>query len=117
MNCFISIIEEAYASSKEMNKDNWIYSYLKIDPRYVQIKDLEDKENQKNSINNIQPVRNKHSSSISLGTSRRNESDISPSRVKGLIREIGIKGSGNQEKIKEDIVKHLNSLFGYVDRF
>jgi hypothetical protein len=47
MNVFISIIEEAYVSTKMKNQNHWIYSYLKIDPDYVQIKDLEElKENE-----------------------------------------------------------------------
>lgn len=46
MNVFISIIEEAYVSTKMKNQNHWIYSYLKIDPDYVKIKDLESlKEN------------------------------------------------------------------------
>lgn len=37
MNVFISIIEEAYVSSKTRDKNHWIYSYLKVDPQYVEI--------------------------------------------------------------------------------
>ena len=37
MNVFISIIEEAYVSSKTRDRNHWIYSYLKVDPQYVEI--------------------------------------------------------------------------------
>lgn len=37
MNVFISIIEEAYVASKTKDKNHWIYSYLKVDPQYVEI--------------------------------------------------------------------------------
>lgn len=37
MNVFISIIEEAYVSSKTRDKNHWIYSYLKVDPQFVEI--------------------------------------------------------------------------------
>lgn len=38
MNVFISIIEEAYVSSKTKDRSHWIYSYLKVDPQYIEIK-------------------------------------------------------------------------------
>ncbi len=38
MNVFISIIEEAYVSSKTKDRSHWIYSYLKVDPNYIEIK-------------------------------------------------------------------------------
>jgi hypothetical protein len=46
MNVFISIIEEAYVSTKMQNQNHWIYSYLKIDPNYVHIKDIDDSKNE-----------------------------------------------------------------------
>jgi len=45
MNVFISIIEEAYVSTKMKNQNHWIYSYLKVDPNYVRIKDVDELEN------------------------------------------------------------------------
>jgi hypothetical protein len=37
-NIFISIIEEAYVVVKLRNKTSWIYNYVKIEPKLVQIK-------------------------------------------------------------------------------
>lgn len=44
MNIFISIIEEAYISSKTRDKNHWIYSYLKVDPQFVDIQSGENKK-------------------------------------------------------------------------
>lgn len=44
MNIFISIIEEAYISSKARDKNHWIYSYLKVDPQFVDIQSGENKK-------------------------------------------------------------------------
>lgn len=44
MNVFISIIEEAYVSSKTKDKNHWIYSYLKVDPEYIEINADKPKE-------------------------------------------------------------------------
>ncbi len=46
MNVFISIIEEAYVSTKMRNQNHWIYSYLKIDPNYIKIKDVGEAGNE-----------------------------------------------------------------------
>lgn len=48
MNVFISIIEEAYVSSKMHNRNHWVYSYLKIDPNYVSL-DEKGQEDQSKS--------------------------------------------------------------------
>ena len=37
-NVFVSIIEEAYVVTKLRNKTSWIYDYVKIEPKYVQMK-------------------------------------------------------------------------------
>lgn len=37
MNVFISIIEESYVASKTQERNHWIYSYLKVDPNYIEI--------------------------------------------------------------------------------
>jgi len=37
-NIFISIIEEAYVVTKLRNKTSWIYNYIKLEPKYVEIK-------------------------------------------------------------------------------
>ena len=57
MNVFISIIEEAYVSSKTKDKNHWIYSYLKVDPQYIEIntdgnEQLKKIEDINNKINN-----------------------------------------------------------------
>ena len=38
MNVFIAIIEEAYITIKMKNRNHWIYAYLKMDPKYEEIK-------------------------------------------------------------------------------
>lgn len=47
MNVFISIIEEAYVSSKTRDKNHWIYSYLKVDPQFVEIHEEGNKQIEK----------------------------------------------------------------------
>ena len=39
MNVFIAIIEEAYITIKMKNRNHWIYAYLKLDPKYEEIKE------------------------------------------------------------------------------
>ena len=42
MNVFIAIIEEAYVSTRMQNKNNLIFTYLKLDPEYVEFKEDDD---------------------------------------------------------------------------
>jgi hypothetical protein len=113
MNVFISIIEEAYASSKEKNKENWIYSYLKIDPKYVSIRDLENKQDQ--PLPQLTNVRG--SLPLPKVKSESKKESVSPIKTRNLIREIGIRNINNDDKLKEELVKTLNALFMNVKNF
>jgi len=45
MNVFIAIIEEAYITIKMKDKNHWIYMYLKLDSKYIGMKEGERKKN------------------------------------------------------------------------
>ena len=51
MNVFIAIIEEAYITIKMKDKNHWIYMYLKLDPKYVELK--EDKTSKNNQLSSL----------------------------------------------------------------
>ena len=90
MNVFISIIEEAYVSTKMKNQNHWIYSYLKVDPRYIQIKDIDDIQNKPND-NSVFSNANEIQTKIKdkMKTFSKEERDLLSSvKSKNILREV-----------------------------
>lgn len=133
MNVFISIIEEAYVSIKMKSQNHWIYSYLKIDPKYVEI----NKENQPESSNTKDTKEiekkedNRFSKMNSLNRSLVNTADqlydknfekmMSKVNSKNMLREILLNNDGQLknkvkpgEKNKEELEKILDTYFKNV---
>jgi len=46
MNVFIAIIEEAYISTRMKHKNSLIYTYLKLEPDFVEFKEQDDLSDQ-----------------------------------------------------------------------
>ena len=116
MNVFISIIEEAYVSTKIKNQNHWIYSYLKIDPKYVEIKDIkgETEIKEENKDNKKLPIKKAISINSSYDVKDRQQRKIvSDVKSKNILREI-ISDTRNMEEQREDIEKILNTLFNSV---
>jgi hypothetical protein len=115
MNVFISIIEEAYVSTKIKNQNHWIYSYLKIDPRYVELKDIDKNPESPDKKNNFKP-QFRHSqalpNSFELGGKehRKIANDV---KSKNILRE-AISSNKQEEFNKEDVERVLNSHFNTV---
>jgi hypothetical protein len=115
MNVFISIIEEAYVSTKIKNQNHWIYSYLKIDPRYVELKDIDKGIESPEKKPQVKP----HSrSTLAMANSfdiggkeqRRIVTDV---KSKNILREF-ISSNKPEEINKDDVEKILNSHFNTV---
>jgi hypothetical protein len=116
MNVFISIIEEAYVSTKIKNQNHWIYSYLKIDPRYVELKDIDKNDESPEKKSKPQPQ-----SSLGLGSSfdiggKAHRKIVSDVKSKNILREV-ISTEKSEEFNKDDVEKVLNSHFNTVILF
>lgn len=114
MNVFISIIEEAYASTKIRNQSQWIYSYLKIDPNYVEINNL-DNNNSKTMEESYSPEK-KHDFSRSLKKSlelpeKEHKKIMSKVKSQNILNEIISDRRGNKLKMKQDYEKNLEIYF------
>ena len=138
MNVFISIIEEAYVSIKMKSQNHWIYSYLKLDQKYVEINNKDNGKNEEKNGNSFdKKEENKFSRLNSLnlnqGKSFANNSDqlydknfermVSKVNSKNMLREIllnneneGNKSKANEkgERTKEELEKLLENYFKNV---
>ena len=106
MNVFISIIEEAYVSSKMRNQNHWIYNYLKIDPSIAQIAGIENE----GMIN----VENMSQDEIKDELDKRiRKLEEGLERCEGLVDEVeGIK----EREIKENMRKYLKGQLEDVEK-
>jgi hypothetical protein len=138
MNVFISIIEEAYVSIKMKSQNHWIYSYLKLDQKYVEINNKDEgKSEDKNNISINQTAigkdGNKYPNTLTSKKSYMNNTDqlydknfermVSKVNSKNMLREILLnnENEGNKlrvsekgEKTKEELEKILDNYFKNV---
>jgi hypothetical protein len=119
MNVFISIIEEAYVSTKIKNQNHWIYSYLKIDPKYVEIKDIKGENEKMEEVKDNRKLPLKKA--ISIGSNydvqdRQQRKIVSDVKSKNILREILSDTKTNDEQ-RENVEKTLNILFNTVKFF
>lgn len=142
MNVFISIIEEAYVSIKMKSQNHWIYSYLKLDQKYVEINNNKEKENEKEDTKNPPSPEKKleekrfsriNSFNLTQGKIITNNSDqlydknfermVSKVNSKNMLREIllnneneGSRFKANEkgERTKEELEKILENYFKNV---
>jgi len=134
MNVFISIIEEAYVSIKMKSQNHWIYSYLKIDPKYVEINKENDKDNNIKNGNQDKKEENRFSKMNSMSKSLVNTSDqlydknfekmMSKVNSKNILRDILLNNDTYSkhkikpgEKNKEELEKILETYFKNVKLF
>lgn len=133
MNVFISIIEEAYVSIKMKSQNHWIYSYLKIDPKYVEINKENEKENlDKTATQDKKEEQSRFSKMNSMSKSLVNTSDqlydknfekmMSKVNSKNMLRDILLNNESiNRSKIrpgeksKEELEKILDTYFKNVN--
>jgi len=145
MNVFISIIEEAYVSIKMKSQNHWIYSYLKLDEKYVEINNKENGNGKTEDKNSLSPLKKgkeetkfskMNSMSLSPGRSLANntidqlydknfERMVSKVNSKNMLREILLnnenegnkfKGNDKREKTKEELEKILENYFKNVKK-
>jgi hypothetical protein len=123
MNVFISIIEEAYVSTKMKNQNHWIYSYLKIDPNYVQLKDVDENKQKRHSQtndNNIPDIAESKASRFLEKHNKEGEKVINHIKSKNIFREAIFESSkkkNNNNKIdKVDYEKTIESHFNSVNK-
>lgn len=132
MNVFISIIEEAYVSIKMKSQNHWIYSYLKIDPKYVEINKENEKETlNKTGINDKKDEQSRFSKMNSMSKSLVNTADqlydknfekmMSKVNSKNMLRDILLNNDTTNrnrirpgEKSKEELEKILDTYFKNV---
>lgn len=108
MNVFISIIAEAYVSSKMRNRNHWIYNYLKVDPQFAQISGFEQ-ENvvQLPEIENMEMIEIKEE--LNKRIIRFNKNII---RCRGLSKDLSkIDNKITQEQLKA----YLNTQFNTIE--
>ena len=114
MNVFISIIEEAYVSTKIKNQNHWIYSYLKIDPRYVELKDIDKGIESPEKKEKVKP---QSRSTLALANSfdiggKEQRKIVTEVKSKNILREVI--SNKPEEFNKDDVEKILNSHFNTV---
>ncbi len=131
MNVFISIIEEAYVSIKMKSQNHWIYSYLKIDPKYVEINKENEKDNNTTKNNIGQDKKEEKFSRLnSMSKSLVNTADqlydrnfekmMSKVNSKNMLRDILLNNDLTKnkmkpgEKNKEELEKILDTYFKNV---
>ena len=132
MNVFISIIEEAYVSIKMKSQNHWIYSYLKIDPKYVEINKENEKDNlNKSGMQDKKDEQSRFSKVNSMSKSLVNTADqlydknfekmISKVNSKNMLRDILLNNDTTnrnkirpEERSKEDLEKILDTYFKNV---
>lgn len=147
MNVFISIIEEAYVSIKMKSQNHWIYSYLKLDQKYVEINNKDNEKIDEKNTTNIMGSPEKerkddrkfsrmNSLNLGQGKSLVNNSDqlydknfermVSKVNSKNMLREIllnnenegsRLKASEKGERTKEELEKILENYFKNVRKF
>ena len=120
MNVFISIIEEAYVSTKMKNQNHWIYTYLKVDPNYIHIKDLDEIENKTSTENRISNEVQKQSKDKLKRVSKEERDLLSKVKSKNILREVfdeenkkKVDTSGNNNE-KQNVEKVLENHFSNV---
>jgi len=132
MNVFISIIEEAYVSIKMKSQNHWIYSYLKIDPKYVEINKENEKDNlNKSGMQDKKDEQSRFSKVNSMSKSLVNTADqlydknfekmMSKVNSKNMLRDILLNNDTTnrnkirpEERSKEDLEKILDTYFKNV---
>lgn len=120
MNIFVSIIEEAYVSTK-MKNDSSIYSYLKIDPNYVELKELkelkEDEKDDKEELDN-NLINNNHNY---LGLTEKNEKRLkklkSQEKSKNILREIVTNTNEHGRRLKTNDISKREIELIFEDKF
>ena len=83
MNVFIAIIEEAYITIKMKNRNHWIYAYLKLDPKYEEIK-----EQTKNITTNYNTEPNNPSLLDNVSKNKEQKKVMSELASKNILRNI-----------------------------
>ena len=127
MNVFISIIEEAYVSIKMKSQNHWIYSYLKIDPKYVEInKDNQENNQFKKDDPKISKLNSLNSKSLANTLDplydKNFERMMTKVNSKNMLRDILLnenqgKGKYKQgERTKEELEKILENYFKNVKK-
>jgi hypothetical protein len=121
MNVFISIIEEAYVSTKMKNQNHWIYSYLKIDPKYVELKELAENSPEAN-IKIHGKVNDNKKQDIFAKHDKQQRKILSDVKSKNILREIISENNDKRKTIlkkddigKKDIEKSLEIKFNKVN--
>jgi hypothetical protein len=120
MNVFISIIEEAYVSTKMKNHNHWIYSYLKVDPNYVRIKDVDELENKTLADNRVSNEQQRKSIEKMKRLSKEERNLLSNVKSKNILREVfddqNLKkvDQGVNKNDKQSVEKVLENHFANV---
>ena len=101
MNVFISIINEAYISSKMLGQGHWIYSYMKNDPTFLK-DDNEDLPNIKGMTSKeVKEELNKRISKLEEGIEKCNK----------YIEDVKeIKDKEEREKLKDILITKINKI-------
>lgn len=107
MNVFISIIEEAYVSSKMRNQNHWIYNYLKIDPSLAQIAGVDSE----GGTLNVEGMTQEEIKDELDKRIRKLEEGLE--KCEGLIQEVE---SIEESETKEKMRKYLRSQFEDVEK-
>ena len=120
MNVFIAIIEEAYITIKMKNRNHWIYAYLKLDPKYEEIK-----EQTKNITTNYNTEPNNPSLLDNVSKNKEQKKVMSELASKNILRNIlsldkkefnDIDNSDKQyEKEKVKVESSLEKIFKKIE--
>ena len=120
MNVFIAIIEEAYITIKMKNRNHWIYAYLKLDPKYDEIK-----EQTKNINKNYNTEPNNPSLLDNVSKNKEQKKVMSELASKNILRNIlsldkmefnDIDNSDKQyEKEKVKVESSLEKIFKKIE--